>query len=56
MNVKDAIAQAQWEIDLEAFEGVVAKEKKRLLEKKSLFPWRINIINVNKEKSKWLQS
>jgi len=53
MNIQDIKIQAQWEIDLGSFEKAVAKEKKRLLEKKSLFPWRISITNVNKEKSKW---
>ena len=56
MNVEDIRKQAQWEIDLETFEELVAKEKVRLLKKKSIFPWRINITNVNKEKSKWLQN
>lgn len=53
MNVEDIRKQAQWEIDIELFENAVLKEKKRLLEKKSFFPWRIKITNVNKEKLKW---
>lgn len=56
MNVQDIKIQAQWEIDLDAFEKAVTKEKGRLLEKRSVFPWRINITNINKEKSKWQQN
>ena len=50
MNIEDIKKQAQWEIDIENFEILVAKEKVRLQEKKVVFPWRIKLINVNKEK------
>ena len=50
MNIEDVKKQAQWEIDIENFEILVAKEKVRLQEKKTVFPWRIKLINVNKEK------
>lgn len=50
MNVQDAIEQAQWEINLENFEQLVVKQKKILREKKVAFPWRLKLINLNKEK------
>lgn len=49
MNKNDIIQQAQWEIYIEAFEKEVAKEKARILNKKAWFPWRIKLINLNKE-------
>ncbi len=50
MNIQDIKLQAQWEIDLENFEAQVVFEKERLREKKVVFPWRIQLININKEK------
>ena len=50
MNVNDIKKQAQWELELETFEKLVEKEKKRIREKKIFFPWRLKLINVNKEK------
>lgn len=50
MSVQDAREQAQWEINLENFEQLVAREKVRLREKKVVFPWRLKLVNLNKEK------
>ena len=49
-NAEDIRKQAQWEIELETFEKLVEIEKKRLREKKSIFPWRFKIVNIDKEK------
>jgi hypothetical protein len=51
MNIDDIKKQAQWELDIEQFELEVAKAKKKLQEKKSFFPWRVKIINVNGDKN-----
>lgn len=53
INTEDIKKQAKWEIEIETFERLVEIEKRRLLEKKSIFPWRIKLINVDKEKVKW---
>lgn len=42
----DIRKQAQWELRIEVFEAAVAKEKERLLKKKSWFPWRITITKL----------
>lgn len=48
INWQDVRKQAQWELELEHFERAVAKEKERMRNRKSWFPWRIKLINVNK--------
>jgi hypothetical protein len=50
-NIEDIKQQAQWEVELETFENLVEVEKRRLREKKSMFPWRLKFINVDKEKA-----
>ena len=50
MNVQDAKVQAQWELNLEEFEQEVVRQKVILREKKVIFPWRIKLVNLNKEK------
>jgi len=47
LSIKDAIQQAQWEIELEDFEALVVQEKVRLREKKAIFPWRLKLVNLN---------
>lgn len=51
----DIRLQAEWEIFIEEYEAAVAKEKERILnERKSWFPWRIKLININKgKKNDW---
>lgn len=44
----DIREQAEWELQIEAFEKAVAEEKQRLKNKRHWFPWRISIINLNK--------
>lgn len=51
MNTKDIKEQALWEIEVEQFELEVVKMKKKLQEKRVVFPWRIKLINVNKVKN-----
>lgn len=53
INMDDVRAQAQWELDILYFDSLVKAEKERIIEernRKSWFPWRIRLINVNKEK------
>ena len=49
MNKNDIRKQARWELCFERFEEAVKKEKERLSKKRSLFPWRIKLINVNRK-------
>ena len=50
MNTKDIKEQALWEIYIEDFELLVAKEKLKLRSKKVWFPWRVKLININEVK------
>jgi len=50
INRDDVVAQAKWELAIEMFEQAVEREKERLRNKRSWFPWRIKFININEAK------
>lgn len=52
MKLSDIKLQAEWELFIEEYEEAVAREKKDILRKrKSWFPWRVKLININKGKN-----
>lgn len=46
-NRADVKRQAAWELFIEQFEQAVEAEKEKLRNRKSWFPWRLRLINVN---------
>jgi len=52
INHEDVVKQARWELSIELFEEAVRQEKERMKSraKRSWFPWRIKLLNVNEVK------